>query len=50
MTDGNINIGEDIIELISLHNNEFLINFIGIGDKVNKNLIIEASNAGNETY
>ena len=50
LTDGDINIGEDIIELIKLHNNEFLIHFIGIGNEVNKKLIIEASNAGNGTY
>ena len=50
LTDGDINIGEDIIELIKLHNNEFLIHFIGIGNEVNKKLIIEASNAGNGTH
>ena len=50
LTDGDINIGEDIIELIKLHNNEFLIHFIGIGNEVNKKLIIEASNAGNGAY
>ena len=50
LTDGDINIGEDIIELIKLHNNEFLIHFIGIGNEVNKKLIIEASKSGNGTY
>ena len=48
LTDGDINIGEDIIELIKLHNNEFLLHFIGIGNEVNKQLIIEASKSGME--
>ena len=50
LTDGDINIGEDIIELINLHNNEFRIHFVGIGDFVNKNLIIKSSKAGNGKY
>ena len=50
LTDGDINVGEDIIELIKLHNNEFLIHFIGIGNEVNKKLIIEAGKSGNGTY
>jgi len=50
LTDGDINIGDDIIELINLHNNEFKIHLIGIGDDVNKKLIIDTSNAGNGTY
>ena len=50
LTDGDINIGDDIIELINLHNNEFKIHLIGIGDDVNKQLIIDTSNAGNGSY
>ena len=50
LTDGDINIGDDIIELIKFHNNEFRIHFVGIGDEVNKKLIIDASNSGNGTY
>ena len=50
LTDGDINVGEDIIELIKLHNNEFRIHTIGIGNDINKDLIIKASIAGNGTY
>ena len=50
LTDGDINIGDDIIELINLHNNEFKIHLIGIGDDVNKKLIIDTSKAGNGSY
>ena len=50
LTDGDINVGDDVIELIKLHNNEFRIHCIGIGDDVNKELIIETTNAGNGKY
>ena len=50
LTDGDINIGEDIAELIKLHNNEFRIHCIGIGNEINKKLIIEASIAGNGSF
>ena len=50
LTDGDINVGDDIIELIKLHNNEFRIHCIGIGDDVNKKLIVETTNAGNGKY
>ena len=50
LTDGDINIGEDIIELIKLHNNEFRIHLIGIGNDINKELIIESSKAGNGSF
>ena len=50
LTDGDINIGDDVIELINLHNNEFKIHLIGIGDDVNKQLIIDTSKAGNGSY
>ena len=49
-TDGDINIGDDIIDLIKLHGNEFKIHCIGIGNEVNKNLIIKTSIAGSGTY
>ena len=42
--------GDNIIELINLHNNEFKIHLIGICDDVNKKLIIDASIAGNGSY
>ena len=50
LTDGDINVGDDVIELIKLHNNEFRIHCIGIGNDVNKKLIIETTNAGNGKY
>ena len=50
LTDGDINIGTDIIELIKLHNNEFRIHTIGIGDDINKKLIIQTSISGNGSY
>ena len=50
LTDGDINIGDDIIELIKLHNNEFRIHTIGIGNNINKELIIKTSIAGDGTY
>ena len=50
LTDGDINVGDDIIDLIKLHNNEFSIHCIGIGNEINKDLIIKTSNAGNGTY
>ena len=50
LTDGDINIGNDIIELIKLHNNEFRIHTIGIGDNINKELIMQASISGNGPY
>ena len=50
LTDGDINVGDDIIDLIKLHNNEFRIHCIGIGNEINKYLITKTSNAGNGTY
>jgi hypothetical protein len=50
LTDGDINVGDDIIELIKLHNNEFRIHCIGIGEDVNKELIVKTTNAGNGKY
>jgi hypothetical protein len=50
LTDGDINVGDNIIELIKLHNNEFRIHTIGIGNDINKELIIKTSIAGNGTY
>ena len=50
LTDGDINIGDDIIDLIKLHNNEFRIHCIGIGNQVNRELIIKTSIVGNGTY
>ena len=50
LTDGEINLGEDIIELINIHNNEFKLHSIGIGNNVNRKLIINSSLAGDGTY
>ena len=50
LTDGDINVGDNIIELIKLHNNEFRIYTIGIGDEVNQELIIKTSVSGNGSY
>jgi len=50
LTDGQINFGDNTIELIQLHNNEFKIHLIGIGSDVNKNSIINISKAGNGSY
>ena len=50
LTDGDINIGDNIIELIKLYNNEFIIHCIGIGFGINKELIIKTSKSGNGTY
>ena len=50
LTDGDINVGDDIIELIKLHNNEFRIHTIGIGNNINKELTIKTSIAGNGIY
>ena len=50
LTDGDINVGDDVIDLIKLHNNEFRIHCIGIGNDVNKELIVKTSIAGNGTY
>ena len=50
LTDGNINVGNDIIELIKLHNNEFRIHTIGIGNYINKKLIMQTSISGNGSY
>ena len=50
LTDGDINIGKNIVELIKLHNNEFKIHTIGIGYNINEELLIQTSIAGNGTY
>ena len=50
LNDGNINVGNDIIELIKLHNNEFRIHTIGIGNYINKKLIMQTSISGNGSY
>ena len=50
LTDGQINFGDNTIELIKLHNNEFKIHLIGIGSYVNKDSIINISKAGNGSY
>ena len=50
LTDGDINVGLDIIKLIKLHNNEFRIHTIGIGNEINKELIKNTSLAGNGSY
>jgi len=50
LTDGDINLGEDIIELIKLHNNEFKIHLIGMGHYINEETIINTSKVGNGSY
>ena len=50
LTDGQINFGDNTIELIKLHNNEFKIHLIGIGSYINKDSIINISKAGNGYY
>ena len=50
LTDGQINFGDNTIELIKLHNNEFKIHLIGIGSYINKDSIINISKAGNGSY
>ena len=50
LTDGDINVGDNVIDLIKLHNNEFRIHCIGIENDVNRELIIKTSIAGNGTY
>ena len=50
LTDGQINFGDNTIELIKLHNNEFKMHLIGIGSYVNKDSIINISKAGNGSY
>lgn len=50
LTDGQINFGDNTIELIHLHNNEFKIHLIGIGNDVDKDSIINISKAGNGSY
>ena len=50
LTDGDINLGEDIIELIKLHNNEFKIHLIGMGRYINEKTIIDTSKVGNGSY
>ena len=50
LTDGDINLGEDIIELIKLHNNEFKIHLIGMGHYINVETIIDTSKVGNGSY
>ena len=47
LTDGQINLGDDIVELIKLHNNEFKIHLIGMGNDVDKDSIIDISKVGN---
>ena len=50
LTDGDINLGEDIIELIKLHNNEFKMHLIGMGHYINEKTIIDISKVGNGSY
>ena len=47
LKDGELNLGVDTVEIIKLHNNEFKIHLIGIGDSVDKNSIIDLAKAGN---
>ena len=50
LTDGDINVGDDIIDLIKLHNNEFRIHLIGMGHYINEKTIIDTSKVGNGSY
>ena len=50
LTDGKIDFGDETMELIKLHNNEFKIHLIGIGNYINKDSIINISIAGNGSY